>query len=419
MRPYPSMIWRMFQRAVRRVDSLSRLLVFLVVAVPLLALYLATATTHLPYQIDALTNALSAWDITARHSVYFNDKPELAESASFGNIAWFVQTPRGDIVSQYPPGAALFAAPFYLFDTSTTESSLRGDNDPAAPSVTMQFPSLVPASTAAALATAVAVGLLVLVFFDYVRPSVAIAGGFVAGLGTGAWSVASDALWQHGPAMLWLALAFLLTSKHRYTWAGLAFGLAILTRPPLAIVAAAVGLAAWLGTKSIRSLVAIGTGSGLGLGAVVVYNWAVFGTPSVSGGYGSVFTETAIHSSLGWYLRNLLGALVDPEHGLLIWAPFLLVLIPGLVKAWRAAPPWARGGALGGLLYLLVQLKANRFSGGGGHFAYRYPLEALTAAAPLLLLSWRDWVRGIPLARRLFAGGVTLAIVGQIVGSLF
>jgi len=162
----------------------------------------------------------------------------------------------------------------------------------------------------------------------------------------------------------------------------------------------------------------IAAGSVLGLGALVAFNWAVFGSPSITGGYGPSFANRALSGDWWWYLRNIGGAAFDPQHGLFIWAPFLLVLIPGLVKAWKAAPDWVRGAAIGGVLYLLVQLKANRFSGGGGHFAYRYPLEALAASAPLLVLSWREWVSEHPVRTKLFAGGVVLAVVGQVIGAI-
>jgi len=160
----------------------------------------------------------------------------------------------------------------------------------------------------------------------------------------------------------------------------------------------------------------VGFGSSFGLVALIAYNWVVFGVPSVSGGYGDAFTSRAIHSSIGWYLSNVGGALVDPARGLLVWAPFLIVLSPGLLRGWKTAPAWARGAAIGGLLYLLLQLKSNRFSGGSGFFAYRYPLEMLMASAPLLFLAWRHWTTETAIRRHLFRLAAALAVVGQALG---
>jgi alpha-1,2-mannosyltransferase len=392
--------------------------VFLVVMAPLFILYLATASRALPYHVDALTNALTAWELGSQGTVYVDESPELTAPGSFGDVAWFVRTPAGHVVSQYPPGAALIAAPLYRLYPSSHVARIAGNNNPDIPGVTVQLPSLVPAAVAAALATAVAIALIALTLLEFVPSRSAVAGAYIAGLGTGAWAVASNALWQHGPAMLWIAFALYLTARRHLLGAGSAFGMAILTRPPLALVAAAVGLTVGLSRRSMKPVLTIGVGSSIGLGALVAYNWVVFGTPSISGGYGGGFTSNALHSSLGWYLQNILGSLVDPARGLLVWAPFLIILIPGLRKGRRAAPAWAKGAAVGGLLYLLLQLKANRFSGGGGFFAYRYPLEALTAAAPLLAYTWRDWVSKTPLRRRLFWGSVVLSIVGQALGAV-
>ncbi len=401
-----------------RLDRFAPRAVFLLVFVPLFAIYFSTASRGLPYHIDAMTNALTAWHIAARGSVYADESPNLTTPQSYGNIAWFVKTNTGHVVSQYPPGTALIAAPFYLFDTSFRSIPIGGSNDPQAPRVPVDVPSLVPAAIAASAATAAAIALLALVFLQFLSPSRAIGAAYVAGLGTGAWAVASNALWQHGPAMFWIALALFLSSRRHLYGAGLAFGMAIMTRPHIALIAAGLGLAIGIARRSLKPVLQVGVGSALGLGALLTYNWAVFGSVSISGGYGSGFADRALSGNWWWYLRNIAGALFDPSHGLLFWAPFLIILIPGLVKAWKVAPPWARGAAIGGVFYLLLQLKANRFSGGDGHFAYRYPLEMLAAAAPLLALSWREWVKGHTFRTKLFTAGVVLSVVGQTIGAI-
>jgi hypothetical protein len=113
------------------------------------------------------------------------------------------------------------------------------------------------------------------------------------------------------------------------------------------------------------------------------------------------------------YLANVWGALFDISHGLIVWAPFLLILFPGIPSVWKQAPDWVKGAAIGGAVYLLVQLKANRFSGGEGHFGYRYPLEALMAAAPLFALSAQRWVWSRALSRKILLVFTALAAVAQ------
>ena len=145
------------------------------------------------------------------------------------------------------------------------------------------------------------------------------------------------------------------------------------------------------------------------------YNWWVWGTPSISGGYGDGFVGNALSTDFGAYVVNIFGALTDPFHGLLTYSPFLLILIPGLREAWKNSPDWAKGGSIGGIVYLLVQLKANRFSGGEGFVGYRYPLEALTASAVLLFVSYQRWVSHRTMLKWLFWVGVLIAMTLQVV----
>jgi alpha-1,2-mannosyltransferase len=157
----------------------------------------------------------------------------------------------------------------------------------------------------------------------------------------------------------------------------------------------------------------------MGLALLVAYNTVVFGAPSIAGGYGSGFNERTSSLDLVEYAGNIALALVHPLRGLLIFSPFLILLIPGLKAAWRAAPAWVQGSALGGLLYLLLQLKANRYSGGSGFWGYRYPLETLAAAAPLLLLAYSEWVeRQSELIRKLFRWLVIASVLLTATGAI-
>jgi hypothetical protein len=238
-------------------------------------------------------------------------------------------------------------------------------------------------------------------------------------LGTGVWSVAADSLWQHGPAMLWIIAGTLLSVEHRL-WSGLAFGAGVLTRPHTALVAAGNGLYQAWQTRRLRPALQIGIGAGLGLIALVAFNAVVFGSPSISGGYSSAFADRATSLNLFTWGKNIVLTLVDPARGLLAYSPFLLILAPGLPAAWRKAPDWIRGSAIGGLAYLLLQLKANRYSGGDTFWGYRYPLEMLAATAPLLMLSYTEWVRSQShLLKRLFLYAVILSIVITAVGSIY
>jgi alpha-1,2-mannosyltransferase len=411
---------RRVPRWIARVGGLGDSRFFLLIAAPLLAIYLPTATYSRPDTIDSFTNVLTAWQLGTNGTFLLDDHLQLADPDYYGNIAWVV--PVGEsAASQYPPGAASLAAPLYaLWPEEARLTSLTGGNKPDVAAVEILHPSLAPAAITASLVTAMAVGLLGVTFRRLGGPpQMALIGAYLAGLGTSAWSVAADQLWQHGPGMLWIALALFLSDRHAIA-SGFAFGAAVLTRPPTAVIAAATGLYQAWKERSLRPALRIGIGALIGLGLFIAYNNLIFGSPSISAGYGTGFQDQALNFNLIAFAKNIFLGAFSASRGFLIWSPFLVVLIPGLLTAWKAAPGWVRGSALGGLLYLLIQYKANRFSGGGGFFAYRYPLEMLTAAAPLLYLSYREWVAPRPTATRAFTllakASFVLHGIGALVG---
>jgi len=388
---------------------------FVLVFIPLSILYISTATLSSHNHIDPLTNALTGWHLGMTGSVVMPEHAAATADDQYGNVAWIVETEHGP-VSHYPPGAAALTAPLYrLSGEPMTDWYVQGLNRPDAEAILFPLPSGAPAAITAALATAAAMGLLAAAIpYAGVSKMVAVGAGYVAGLGTTMWSTASDALWQHGPASLWLALGIYFAARSHLWWAGFSFGAAIITRPPTALIAAAIGLTIAWSQRSVLPAVKVAAGSLVGLGGLLWYNWWLWGRLTVTGGYGSGFTEQLTSADSSSFLENLAMGLVDPSHGLLVYSPFLVVLVPGLRAGWRRLPDWGRGAAIGAALYLLVQFKANRSSGGSGFLGYRYPLEALVSAGALLTLAYVQWVMDRPFVRRLFWGCVGIALLLQI-----
>ncbi|NNC40084.1 MAG: hypothetical protein HKN95_05260 [Acidimicrobiia bacterium] len=404
-----------------RLEGLSQRGLFLLVAGPIFVVYLLTATWSHPMVNDAFTNSVAAWNLGTHGSVYLEEHEVLEDYR--GYFAWII--PAGDsVASKYPPGAAVLAAPIYAvwpeeselltYEREDLPERVRQEDQAE---VSFLFPPPGPAALTAAATTAIAIGLLALVFLRLGgTPQASVGGAYLAGLGTSAWAVAADQLWQHGPAMLWIALALLLSDR-RLVGSGIAYGAAILTRPPVALIAAGSGLLRAFKERSLRPAILVGAGSVLGLVAFLAYNWWLFGDPSISAGYGTSFQDR-VGSGLGVdYLRNLFLAAFSVNYGMLVWSPFLLVLLPGLRDGWKAAPPWARGAFLGGIVYLLIQYKANRASG-GVFLGYRYPLEALTAAAPVLFLAYTERLSKRPPLRRAFIWAAIVSVAMQLLAAL-
>ena len=395
--------------------------VFLTVFLILFPIYLATASVVFLRNIDASTNAITAWSLV-RHgtpvAVGF-EGAEARQGEFLPGTPWIVESDRGPI-AQYPPGAALTAAPVF-----GAASLLGADSEivslPMAGTPDRLDAPLPPAwvgGVAGALTTSIAAATIAVTVSARSRHRSGLAAGLILGLGTSAWLVAGTNIWQHGPAMMWLAIAVALADRDRLAPSGLAFAMAVLVRPHAAVIAACVGIAIGLRRRSVRPIFTIGLTSSLGLLALVGFNWWAFGSPSIVGGYGGTFSNNMTSSGaadLGWFAANVGGGLFDSQRGLVPFSPFLLALVPGLREGWRRSGPAGRGAAIGGVLYLLIQWKANRFSGGNGFWAYRYPLETLAVCALLGFAAWES-LEPDSLARRLFRLGVAAAVAGQIVG---
>ena len=87
------------------------------VAVALFVVYLLTATYSNPYGVDAFTNAAQARAFADDQDPVLEELNGFESTEFQGKVAWFTSSPEGT-TSQYPPGTAVWATPFYLFDSS-------------------------------------------------------------------------------------------------------------------------------------------------------------------------------------------------------------------------------------------------------------------------------------------------------------
>jgi alpha-1,2-mannosyltransferase len=400
------------QRVRDRVDASARVQ-WWIVFVPLLLVYCASLRVVASSMSADPTGVIpSAWGIVHGGS------PIIAKADWPYINPWFVTVGADQVVSNRPPGLVWLAVPgYWLFRRADTWEPI-------------------PASLTAAIVTAAAVATFGALIRGLVGgasgPRVGVASAGVLGMATTTWAVSGTQLFPHGPDQLLLVLAMVALAAGRSWGAGLAFAAAALIRPPLAVVAAIWGLWRSWAARSIRPALVIGALTAVGLAGFALYShhyWNVV----VTGGGGEpvsrgVLNSTATHGyfdtltdwsphAIGDLGYKIAGALVSPGRGLLIGAPFLVLLLPGLRRAWRVAPDWVRAAAVGGLAYLIVQLKAEIFTGGQYFWSYRYPLETLTLCAPLLVLAWRRFTARTELRRAWFGAFVAVAIGFQAVGA--
>lgn len=261
-----------------------------------------------------------------------------------------------------------------------------------------------PASLAAALLSAAAVATLGLALArqKVFRPDLLVAVCLVLAFGTSTWPVSANALWPHSLTQFGIALGVLGLVDARPIRTGIGFALAIVARTHTAIIAAAAGLSLGLERRRAGPVAIIGAVSTLGLVAAMAYGvWVFGGSPSPTVGRGEV-TDRLVHAGGGdtflAAVGNQLLLFVHPLRGVFAMTPVLLPLVPALPEAWRRAPFWVRGLALGGFAQLVVQGLINTYAGGAGFFGSRVTLEFLTASVPLWALAYAA-VRERPLLR--------------------
>ncbi len=253
------------------------------------------------------------WNLLRHATLLLDGTPALA---AHPHAHWIYRRPDGSHASWYPPGMALLAAPVYLPTLLATAPS---------EALLSQFEKL-----AAALLNA---GAILLLGLSLRRAGSSARWIFIGctlyGLCGSALSIQSQALWQHTGVALALGLVLLASVDAEGRGAsalGYAAGLiATIVRPPDLLL-----LLPFLSLRSIaqglsgrRLALAVFLGIGSGAALFGVNNWLLFGAPwrvgylIGQGHLGFTFSELP---------ESLVGLLVSPAHGLLIFVPWLLLL---------------------------------------------------------------------------------------------
>lgn len=207
------------------------------------------------------------------------------------------------------------------------------------------------------------------------------------GLGTGLWSTASQALWQHETAILGLTLAvYALSAPSRSLWTaaliGMGLGLAGSSRLQLA-PAVVVLLAGTAIIHGWRACAVTGACAAALVVPVLALNMKWFGSVLGAAPMLEALHETIHGTADSFTLRweGIAGLLVSPSRGLLIFSPVVALTAAG---AWRLPVRGWRSPLAFCLLAALVQflLYASYSVWWAGHtYGPRYLLDIL----PLLL----------------------------------
>lgn len=332
--------------------------------------------------------------------------PYAAAFTEGSGLHYSVMDVGGDLVSTYPLATGLLAIPVFLVP------ALLWENLPLALLAKVAGSSMAALSVGVVYATLRRLGAT--------RQQAFLLGGIFA-LATPVFSIAGQALCQHAPGTLFLALTVYCVARareERGIWvplAGLAAGVTIAIRPQLAAgVLPVVGVLFLFLLESARERTELALGTIVPLHAVLVYN--VVATGHVLGGY-ALFPERFPYAHLqGDILEGLGGLLLSPGRGLFLFVPVAVFAVVGAVRAVRERHWILLGGLAGIVLTLLLYSRLSRWWGG---FTYgpRYLTEVMVFVVLLMWpLFWRPsllrsriwgWVFGL-----LVAGSVFIHTVG-------
>jgi len=326
------------------------------------------------------------------------------------------QKQSGHLVSSYPVGGSILATPVYGVLL-------------AAGSFDEWWHYRIAGKLAASLMVALSAGLVLLAVADVAgkRAGWTLAAAYA--FASDAWTVASQAMWQHGPGMLCLALAVLMllrlekrSSNSIAALAGAGLGAAVIVRPLNLVPAAVLGV--FVLVRHRERLLAFCAPLAILGSWLLWYNVSTFGNPA--GGYEAV-SEAPAHARLGItpatifsypFWRGLAGNLISPNKGLLVFSPYLAFAFGGIAVAWRAKSfPLARYLAI--WVVMMIAL-LSKFAGwwGGGSWGPRYMCELFVPMTLLLACLWPKLCRSRA-ALALFGLCVASSVAVQVIGAFF
>lgn len=353
-------------------------------------------------EVDVVPAPYTAWSLVRYGSLDLRPYPELQRYVGTA----IRELPDGSWVSMRPPGAALVAVPFVVPFVLLLERPIR----------------VLGMVHLGKLAAAVSIACAAALFFIVCKrlvPSAAWPATILFALGTTLYSVASQALWMHGPATFYLCSAlFFLTcedadSGMRSSATGLAFGLAILTRPSTAFFALATGIT-FIIQRRWRGLTGLFLGGIVPMAFLVGLNTVQFGHP-VLGGY---VTDNWSESPPLWV--GLGGLLIAPSRGVLVYSPALLLVPLGVRMLLthkndrlKSMQPLLFAWLLASLATVLFYARWHDWRG-GWTYGPRFLTETMPVLCLLFGLGYASFRAVWP--RRIALGLVALSVAIQFLG---
>lgn len=258
----------------------------------------------------------------------------------------------------------------------------------------------------------------------FVAPIPAFLVALAFGLGSCAWPISSQALWQHPANTFFLCLGayflFGISVREYYAaYCGAALGMAVLCRPTSAVIVVCVG--AYLLWVNRRGFVAFVLGGMPFAVMLAAYNGYYFGNILE---FGQTITSKNIALATTGYddlwqspvWESLPGLFISPSRGLVFFSPVLLFGVVGAVIAWRDSRfrPLIPLQVATVLLILVASMWYDWW--GGSTYGYRSIVDTVPFFA-LLMMPVIEWVVASRRMRVLFGALLVWSITVQFIGA--
>lgn len=306
-------------------------------ALALVGLFFLTFAIHAVSPVTTSTD--SAWTFHLAASMLREGNLDLDEYRPVMDLArdYRLRTIGAHIYYYYPAATSLLVTPVVVLANAVLPLFRSADFYSY---LTTHGPDERTARLEKLVASAI-VGLATVVMYLIARRfralGASIAVALVFAFATSMWSTASRALWQHGPSVLLLSFALLLTlAAPGKSWslfaAGFILAFAYLVRPTNSLSFAVFGVYYWLNHRRRIWLYAAGS-----LAVFVPYgiqNWLTYGNVFPPYSY-QLFERLATPAA---FAEALLGTLISPNRGLFVFTPvFLFSVFGGYLRVHRAA----------------------------------------------------------------------------------
>jgi len=275
------------------------------------------------------------------------DGPWLDRFESFltgqdGRLPGYCEKSQGHVVSRYPVGPGLLLTPLVAPQVWLRDLAEPGW-DRSAEGCRKAARHM--AKNAAAVMASVSMVLLWLVLRSFFDGPAAIFGTLAAALGSGMWSTAAQAPWQHGPAVFSLCTAMCLLKfgkDERFcgALAGFFAAMIVVCRTVDLPIAAALGLFVLRRKPGMRMGFLVSS-------MAVAFGWScwnVYFFDHLTGGYAEIEKmhgwAHGIQGSWSTPLSTgLAGTFLSPSHGLIVYCPWVLAILAGPLVLKRIENP--------------------------------------------------------------------------------